>query len=374
MRCRKNDRFEIIKWLKNFLDNYRGRTGMKGLYLTGNFGCGKTYLISAALNELAKSIRQHGIIQPLVLRKLNDNKYEIIAGERRYRAAKLVGITEIPVIIKTADEQQMAELALIENLQRQDLSAIEEAKSYEEIMKIGNQTQASLADKIGKSQSFVANKIRLLSLPEEIQDALANKKISERHARSLISVKNESKQIELLNRIITEKYHNKQKGITYINMFSKGISIDEVVIKELEVIAIAYIDYLRTQNLLTDDIDDEIILEDYDNNGVLVSTISGKISDIYTIIKRYFDKVVSPLDYNEFTDEVKNCFKQNGLSSGFDEELYNNYNSAVREIMTSLNPGERFIRVVTANPLKFEYINNLGSIDVKEISLSKNPR
>lgn len=120
--------------------------------------------------------------------------------------------------------------------------------------------------------------------------------------------------------------------------------------------------------------DDEIILEDYDNNGVLVSRISGKISDIYTIIKRYFDKIVSPLDYNEFTDEVKNCFKQNGLSSGFDEELYNNYNSAVREIMTSLNPGERFIRVVTANPLKFEYINNLGSIDVKEISLSKNPR
>ena len=157
-----------------------------------------------ALESLADSIKQYGIINPILVRK-KDDKYEIIAGERRFRAAKKLGLTEVPVIIKDASEQQMAELALIENLQRQNLSPIEEAKSYKEIMRIGNQTQASLATKVGKSQSFIANKIRLLSLPEEIQDALANKKISERHARSLLNIPDKDKQIEILNKIIDEK-------------------------------------------------------------------------------------------------------------------------------------------------------------------------
>lgn len=157
-----------------------------------------------ALESLADSIKQYGIINPILVRS-KDDKYEIIAGERRYRAAKKIGLTEVPVIIKNASEQQMAELALIENIQRQGLSPIEEAKSYEEIMRIGNQTQSSLATKLGKSQSSIANKIRLLSLPEEIQDALANKKISERHARSLLNIEEKEKQLELLDRIITEK-------------------------------------------------------------------------------------------------------------------------------------------------------------------------
>ena len=117
-----------------------------------------------ALNTLSESIKTYGIINPILVRRKND-KYEIIAGERRFRAAKQIGLTEIPAIIKNADEQQMAELALIENLERQSLSPIEEAKSYEEIMRIGNHTQENLAKKIGKSQSAIANKIRLLSLP-----------------------------------------------------------------------------------------------------------------------------------------------------------------------------------------------------------------
>ena len=157
-----------------------------------------------ALNTLADSIKEYGIINPILVRK-KDDKYEIIAGERRFRAAQKIGLNEIPVIIKTADEQQMAELALIENLERQGLSPIEEAKSYEEIMRIGNQTQESLAKKIGKSQAAIANKIRLLSLPEEIQDALAHKKISERHARSLLTIHDKEKQISVLNKIMNEK-------------------------------------------------------------------------------------------------------------------------------------------------------------------------
>ena len=177
-----------------------------------------------ALNTLAESIKTYGIINPILVRK-KDDKYEIIAGERRFRAAKQLGLTEIPVIIKSTDEQQTAELALIENLERQGLSPIEEAKSYEEIMRIGNQTQASLATKLGKSQSSIANKIRLLSLPQEIQDALANKKISERHARSLLSVDQEDRQLELLDRIIKEKLTVKE---TEEMINTKEIDEDEI--------------------------------------------------------------------------------------------------------------------------------------------------
>ena len=158
----------------------------------------------ASIETLAQSIKTYGIINPILVRQKED-KYEIIAGERRYRAAKKIGLDKVPAIIKDPSEQQMAELALIENIQRQSLSPIEEAKSYEEIMKIGNQTQESLAAKLGKSQSSIANKIRLLSLPEEIQEALAHKKISERHARSLLNISEKEQQLELLNRIINEK-------------------------------------------------------------------------------------------------------------------------------------------------------------------------
>ena len=157
-----------------------------------------------ALTELATSIKNHGMINPILVRK-KDDKYEIIAGERRFRAAKLIGLTEVPVIVKNADEQQMAELALIENLARQDLTAIETARAYEEIIKMGNHTQNDLAIRLGKSQATIANKLRLLSLPMEIQDAILNKQISERHARSLLSLKNQEKQIEILERIIDEK-------------------------------------------------------------------------------------------------------------------------------------------------------------------------
>ena len=198
----------------------------------------------ASINSLANSIKTYGIINPILVRK-KDDKYEIIAGERRFRAAKLLGLTEMPVIIKNATEQQMAELALIENLERQNLNPIEEAKSYEEIMRIGNQTQSSLAVKLNKSQSAIANKIRLLSLPEEIQDALSNRKISERHARSLLSVTDKEKQLELLNKIITErltvketeqiineKEINEDEIKKAINDIMKSLSIEEETTEE----------------------------------------------------------------------------------------------------------------------------------------------
>lgn len=176
-----------------------------------------------ALNELANSIREHGIIQPLILRDLG-SKYEIIAGERRYKAATLAGLTEVPAIIGAMDDQTSAELALIENIQRKDLSAIEEAKSYKKILDMGNFTQEELAKRMGKAQSTIANKMRLLSLTNEVQVALMNNLISERHARCLLQIKDEDKQKEVLNKIISERM-NVRDTDTYIKNLL-GISND----------------------------------------------------------------------------------------------------------------------------------------------------
>lgn len=156
-----------------------------------------------ALKELSQSIKEHGVIQPIIVRKVGD-KYEIIAGERRYRASQLAGKQTIPALVRDIDDKEAAKIALLENLQRSNLTPIEEAKTYQTILKLDNITQDELAQNLGKSQSTIANKLRLLTLDEEVQTALLNSQISERHARSLLGLDNE-KQRELLNKIINEK-------------------------------------------------------------------------------------------------------------------------------------------------------------------------
>lgn len=156
------------------------------------------------LEELAASIKQHGIIQPLVLRRVED-KYEIIAGERRYKAAGIAGLTKVPAIIADIDDNKSAEVAIVENVQRRDLSAIEEARSYKNLLDKGYLTQAELAKKMGLSQSAIANKLRLLNLDEEVQKALINGEISERHARSLLVLPTHEEQRKWLRRIINER-------------------------------------------------------------------------------------------------------------------------------------------------------------------------
>lgn len=178
-----------------------------------------------ALNELSNSIKEHGIIQPLILRDLG-SKYEIIAGERRYKASQLAGLTEVPAIVGSMDDQTSAELALIENIQRKDLSAIEEAKSYKKILDMGNFTQERLAKRMGKNQSTIANKMRLLSLTNEVQMALMNNLISERHARCLLQIKDEDKQKEVLNKIISERMNVRDTDDYIKNML--GIKKEEL--------------------------------------------------------------------------------------------------------------------------------------------------
>ena len=157
-----------------------------------------------ALKELAVSIKEHGVIQPIIVRSVKD-KYEIIAGERRYKASALAGLTKIPAIIRDLDDKESSKVALLENLQRKNLTPIEEARTYQKILEIDEMTQEDLAKTMGKSQSAVANKLRLLTLPDEIQDSLLKEQISERHARALLNLTDVPKQIELLKKIINQK-------------------------------------------------------------------------------------------------------------------------------------------------------------------------
>ena len=174
-----------------------------------------------ALNELADSIRQHGVIQPIVVRQVG-NKYEIIAGERRYKASAIAGLTKIPAIIKNLDDKESSIVAYVENAQRRNVSAIEEARTSERILKTNNMTQEQLARELGISQSALANKLRLLSLPLEVQEALMKNEISERHARSLLSVKEPEKQIELLNKVKTNKMTVRELESEIKNMFGNN--------------------------------------------------------------------------------------------------------------------------------------------------------
>ena len=157
-----------------------------------------------ALQELAASIRENGIIQPLVLRKLGD-KYEIIAGERRFKAAQIAGLTTVPAVISNIDDNKSAEVALVENVQRKDLTAIEEARSYKNLLDKCYLTQEQLAKKMGLSQPAVANKLRLLNLDDEVQQALLDEKISERHARTLLRLPSKEQQRDWLHKIINER-------------------------------------------------------------------------------------------------------------------------------------------------------------------------
>ena len=184
-----------------------------------------------ALNELALSIKEHGVIQPIIVRKIGD-KYEIIAGERRYRASQLAGKTTIPALVRDIDDKETAKIALLENLQRSDLTPIEEAKTYQTILKLDNITQDELAANLGKSQSTVANKLRLLNLAEEVQTALLNKQISERHARSLLNVPNLEDQKKLLNQVIINRLTVRQLDDEIMNLTGKKPQEEQPIEKQ----------------------------------------------------------------------------------------------------------------------------------------------
>lgn len=164
----------------------------------------RTHFEKEALEELRMSILTHGIIQPLTVRKLGRDRYQLISGERRFRASQLAGLTEVPAYIRIANDQTMLEMALVENIQREDLNAIEVAISYERLLDECKLTQEQLSEKVAKSRSSIANHIRLLKLPASIQAGVRDQKISMGHARALLSITDEEEQLNAYQQIIDE--------------------------------------------------------------------------------------------------------------------------------------------------------------------------
>ena len=170
----------------------------------------RTEFDETALKELAQSIKEQGVVQPVTVRKLGYNKYQLISGERRLRASKMAGLAKIPVFIRVANDEQMLELALIENIHRENLNAIEVAISYQRLIDECNMTQEEVSDKVGKSRSAVANILRLLKLPAEVQIAIRDGHITMGHARALINITDKEQQLKLLQQIIEGEMNVRQ--------------------------------------------------------------------------------------------------------------------------------------------------------------------
>lgn len=201
-------------------------------YIVPNSSQPRTHFDSEAINELAQSIKENGLIQPIVVRPIELGQYEIVAGERRFRACQKAMLSSIPCIIEDYDDVKLAQVAIIENIQREDLTPIEEATAYQKLIEAYGYTQNEIANQVGKKQSTIANKLRLLNLPKKVQDAVKNKEITERHARALLSLPDASSQIKTLNKVVkqgltvkqTEDLINKDKKEKIKRAPKRGIS------------------------------------------------------------------------------------------------------------------------------------------------------
>lgn len=217
--------------------------------------------------ELSQSIKNNGLIQPIIVREAN-GLYEIIAGERRYRASILAGLTEVEAIVKHVDALELSEMALVENIQREDLTAIEEARAYVQLKEQFGITQSELGKRVGKSQSTIANKLRLLNLNPEVQDAVVNRRITERHARGLLKL-NEEEQVKTLENIIENKLTVSETEKVVANKTKKpvkkpktqGYSKNHLLAINTVRQAVKMIsDFGIVTELIEDDQDDEIVM------------------------------------------------------------------------------------------------------------------
>lgn len=327
-----------------------------------------------AITELAESIKEHGVIQPILVRRLGD-KYEIIAGERRYKASLLAGKRTIPAIIAELNDKDSAEVALIENVQRQDLTPIEEAVSYRKILDMGYLTQEQLAEKLGKTQSTISNKLRLLNLDDEVQEALLDEKISERHARSLLKIDSKQKQKEILEKIIKERLTVK-KTDDLINKFLTGESDYEpnfnsteipsifmnnsVQIEEPAIQSSSAIEFINTNDQVMNSFtnikekdDDLLDFLNIDNNVEPSKTVPvEEINEVPVIENLEFSQ--SPIenneqaeiqDFNQFDiptspiiEEIEEEPIQNSQIINNEQDL-REINDMINNFSTSINPG-----------------------------------
>jgi len=181
-----------------------------------------------ALQELATSIKQIGVIQPITLRKIDDDQYQIIAGERRYRASLIAGLETVPAYIKTAEDDNVMEMALVENIQREDLNSIEIALAYQNLIESYGLTQEKLSDRIGKKRTTIANYLRLLKLPAEIQMGIRDKKVDMAHARTLVTIEDPSIQLEVYELILDEGL-SVRKVEEYVRAINNGEKLEDLL-------------------------------------------------------------------------------------------------------------------------------------------------
>ncbi len=184
----------------------------------------RTSFDEEALNELVMSVEEHGIIQPITVRRTTDNNYQLITGERRIRAAKKAGLRRIPAYVREAGDENMLELALVENIQREDLDAIEVAISYQRLIEEFSLTQEGLGDRVGKKRATIANYLRLLNLPAEVQTAIKEKKISMGHARTLAGIEDKDYQLEVFSKILSQDL-----SVRSVESLAKKAKVDENV-------------------------------------------------------------------------------------------------------------------------------------------------
>lgn len=195
-----------------------------------------------AIEELSGSIREYGVLQPIILKE-NEEGYTIIAGERRFRAAQLAGLTKIPAVIKAMEDQEAALISLVENVQREDLNFLEEARAYKKLMDDFGLTQVEIAEKVNKKQSTISNKIRILALPRDIQDKLIENRLTERHARALLKLNDEDDRKQVTDRVVANGLNVKQTEKLIEEVLSRK---EEAVRKRKKINYISYKIYLNT--------------------------------------------------------------------------------------------------------------------------------
>ena len=243
------------------------------------------------LKELSESIRKNGVMQPIVVRPVSDDNaaYEIIAGERRWRATKMAGLDEIPVIVKDVDDQHALELALIENIQRQDLSPLEEAAGYQRLIDEFNHTQEELASVVGKSRSHIANLLRLLSLPAKIKESLQEEKISMGHARALLNVANPEIMLdEIVKRgLNVRQTENLCRGRGAVSPSSKSGAYGNGASPKKEKDP----DILALEQTLAESLGLKVSIEDHNGQYGQVIISYDSLNQLDTILKRLGDSV-----------------------------------------------------------------------------------
>ena len=328
-----------------------------------------------ALKELAVSIKEHGVIQPIIVRQIGE-KYEIIAGERRYKASAMVGLSKIPAIITNLDDKESSKVALIENLQRKDLTPIEEARTYQKILELDSLTQEELAKTMGKSQSAVSNKLRLLSLADEVQDALLHEQISERHARSLLNVEDKNKQVELLNKVIMNRMTVKQLDdeIAFLTGKPSGTTENDTeggqnVLKDDSIFTLPNLENKPNSTYTPDySFRNPINNNDIINNEEKLPEFSA--SDIK-------NEVVEPVSLEKETPVVKDSFVNNSIFFTNPEPVKKNEdisNLTIEQILANYNlNNKKALEKENDEVVKEEKVNDLNNNTLNDFSGLINP-